>query len=128
MNDLLTVHAREALGVSEEWQAYLYACLPRSKDGQKDWKATHFQITGCIAPVITRGKNKGCRNWRKMDKTTIREFIVSIADHDAWTLSWQRKTGKCYRCQGEGKTIARITATEKTYRDCTRCKGTGGAQ
>ena len=128
MNDLLTVHAREALGMPEEWQVYAWTCLPHCRSGQKDWKATHFQVTGCIAPIITRGKNKGCHNWRKMDNTTIREFVVSIADHEVWKLNWERKTGKCYRCQGEGKTIARMTATEKTYRDCTRCKGTGGAQ
>jgi hypothetical protein len=128
MNDLLTVHAREALGMPEEWQVYAWTCLPHYRSGQKDWKATHFQVTGCIAPIITRGKNKGRHNWRKMDNTTIREFVVSIADHEVWELNWERKTGKCYRCQGEGKTIARMTATEKTYRDCTRCKGTGGAQ
>ena len=128
MSNLLTIHAREALGLSDDWHLFAWACLPRARDGQKDWKATHFQVTGCIAPVITRGKNKGERNWSKMDKTTIREFVVSIADHEAWKLEWERKNGKCHRCQGSGKTLARVTATEKTYRECTRCKGTGGAQ
>jgi hypothetical protein len=127
MNDLLTLHARESLGMPEEWEAYAWACLPRHQNGQKDWKPTHFQVTGCIAPLITRGKNKGCRNWRKMDKSTIRDFVVSIEDHKEWELNWELKNGKCRRCQGSGKTIAKLTATEKTYRDCTRCKGTGGA-
>jgi len=123
--DLLTLHVREALSLPPEWHAYAWACLPRPQNGQKDWKATHFQVNGAVAPLITKGKNKGCHNWAKLDKSTLREFVTSIADHERWKSEWEIRTGKCHRCHGTGKTIARVTATEKTYRQCTRCKGTG---
>lgn len=84
--DLLTEQAREALNLPPEWQGYQFTCLPRPRDGQRDWVATHFSITGAVAPLVTRGKHKGGYNWSKLDKVTVREFVTSIPDHAAFKL------------------------------------------
>ena len=122
--NLLVLQARESLALPAEWEGYQFSCLPRHQDEQKDYIATHFSIIGVVAPLITRGPRKGRRNWRKMDKSTRREFVVSIADHLTWKLAWEQKNNRCYRCTGTGQTLASVTVADgETYQPCSRCHG-----
>lgn len=83
-------------------------------------------IRGAIAPLKTRGKNKGHPNWCKLDKTTLREFITSIPKHEAWKVEWERKNHSCWRCHGQKQIVASISITTgTTYRPCPRCLGSG---
>jgi DnaJ-class molecular chaperone len=59
-----------------------------------------------------------------MDKSTRREFVVSIADHLTWKLAWEQKNNRCYRCTGTGQTLARVSIADgETYQPCSRCHG-----
>lgn len=121
---LLTEQAREALNLPPEWQGYQFTCLPPPRDGQRDWVFTHFSITGAVAPLVTRGKRKGEHNWSKLDKSTVREFVTSIADHDAFALEWERKNNLCHACHGKGEVLHLWTVKDgTTYKPCNRCKG-----
>lgn len=84
-----------------------------------------FLVRGGVAPLLTRGKNKGHHNWRLLDKSTVREFVVTPADLEARTLKWEQETGSCHRCGGDGQELASCGIRGNTYRDCSRCKATG---
>jgi RecJ-like exonuclease len=72
-----------------------------------------------VTPLVSKGPNKGRPNWRKMDQATERVVIITVAEHEAWKLEWERKTGNCAECVGTG-----ITAWERL---CRRCGGSGKA-
>lgn len=107
---LLTEHARELLGMPPEWDAYQFQTIS-TIGATSIKKAELFIVIGAVAPVKTRGKHKGTPNWSKADPATKRTAYFTPAEHDVWTAEWERKTGKCAACYGEGKRLI----------DCKKC-------
>jgi hypothetical protein len=117
---LLVEHAREMVGLGGDWDFYKLECL--GNPGQ----TIGYQITGAIAPLVTRGKRKGRRNWEAKDKATIRSVCIAKTDHEQWLDQWEHRTGKCANCDGSGQTLASCSVIDgTTYRPCSKCGGTG---
>lgn len=119
--DVLEMMARERLGMPDTWCAYSWACKPGGGS-----VVTHYvEVVGMIAPLKTKGKNKGDHNWSAGDKDTEKTVYITPAEHAAWCVAWEAKTGRCIECIGTGKVIASISVVNgTTYRECPKCKGT----
>lgn len=113
--DFLEICAREKTGQGEEWKLYLYE-VKDSPFGR------FFELTGAVAPPITRGKNKGQPNWKKLDKATEQTVQVTSAEKDARREKWEQETGLCSSCLNTGaERYGWSQAQGVLYRDCTRC-------
>ena len=124
MFGLLETHAREKLSITvpPEWKAYKWEAFP---DCARE-PMLYQELTGGVAPTTTRGKRKGKPNWRKMDKTTKRTVVITVEEHKAWLIEWEKKTGLCSRCEGTGKLLESWSREEgDKYRPCPKCNGTG---
>jgi hypothetical protein len=114
---LLEQHAREKAGQGPEWAVFRWEAIPEAKGSM---------LTGAVAPPLLSGKRKGRPNWKKLDKSTERRVFITHDEADAYMLAWERETGKCARCQGEGKQIAGWSRDEGArYRQCGVCGGNG---
>lgn len=115
MIDFYDIIAKER-GVPADWRWFKI-------EAKGDGAHVVFLLTGAVPNgVISRGKYKGKP---KYDKSTQRELVITRAELDAAHDTWERETGKCYRCNGTGKVITSAHANgERTYRDCRRCDGT----
>ncbi|MCM2310305.1 MAG: hypothetical protein NDI84_02780 [Steroidobacteraceae bacterium] len=122
---LLVEHAREILGMPPEWGGYQFEAIGRSSVSTQ---AKLLRVKGAVAPLTTKGKNKGRPNWRKADKATEREAFFTPAEHDEWCRQWEIRTGNCSQCMGKGEVFARWHVTEgTTYKPCKACDATGKA-
>jgi hypothetical protein len=86
-----------------------------------------FLVRGAVVPLISRGSNKGWPNWKRRDKATEREFVITPVEFDVFIAKWEQDTGCCSRCGGDGQELASCGVNGKTYRNCSRCKATGKA-
>lgn len=103
-----------------EWDGYHFECIGQPRDTKL------IRVTGAVAPLKTRGKSKGCHNWRKMDKTTEKTAFFTPAEHDDWLKAWEQKTGKCANCAGTGETLFRWSVANGVENKlCGKCSGTG---
>lgn len=107
--------------LSPEWEPYLYEVI----GDHRDRNASLIKITGAVAPLVSRGPNRGRRNWRRMQRDTVREFFFTADDHDLFVDEWERTTDRCKRCFGYGKEVQSVGVSGTTYRKCRRCHGTG---
>ena len=75
--------------------------------------------------IKTAGKNKGKRGWRGEERTCF----VTYAEEKHERASWEKETGKCSNCGGDGQELAGWSAATGTrYKQCRRCNGSGNAQ
>lgn len=82
-------------------------------------------LTGGIPRIITRGPRKGKKTWNKCIVTTE---IVTKSEADAEQDKYEKETGRCGECMGEGKLLSGWSRDSGyTYRECSRCKGSGKA-
>lgn len=118
---LLEQQAREKANQGPDWGVYRWEHLPESNG---------MMLTGAVVTATYKsGKRKGMTNWTKRDASTERRIFISYAEREAYEAAWEASTGKCSRCEGEGKTPAGWSKdTGQTYRDCPKCKGTGLAK
>ena len=120
MTDLRSLHGQRITGI-DGWRWYSLRAHHGSPSG--------FVMKGGVAPLKTRGKNKGRPNWDKIDKATERELFVSNESHAAFCAAWSVETGLCVECTGGGKTLHSWHYVEGTkYNDCRVCGGTGEAR
>lgn len=117
-DDLYCVHSRERFKLSDTWNIYHWEVFPKGQD-----RYIYYQFTGMVAPP-KKGK-PGQYAWRRGDKSTERTVVITIDEHKAWLIEWERKTGKCHECQGSKEVMASCGVNGITYRTCPRCKGTG---
>lgn len=118
--NLLEQQTREKAGQGPEWGVFLWEQLPEAKG---------MLLTGAIAPLLLSGKFKGKPNWKKRDLTTERRVFISYVEQATYEAKWEAETGKCARCEGEGKTVAGWSREAgQTYRSCVACNGTGAAK
>lgn len=115
--------AREKYNLSDDWEWFKLEAIGPVKGP----RAT--MIIGAVAPLKTRGKYKGYHDWKRRDKTTEIRCIVTEAEHTAFCLRYEAKTGNCHYCRGTGQEWAGWSAQEgDRYRICHRCKGDGKAR
>ena len=101
MRDLLVEHAREMIADGDRWEPYLLESVPEFVD------TVGFCLTG------------------RRDGAVI-SVTFTLDDHAEWTREWEKRTGNCSMCGGDGRTIARWVADgESTYRQCVKCGGSG---
>ena len=116
---LLEQQVKEKFHFSDNWSSYSWEHKTTDRLG-------YSVIVGAIAPLITRGKNKDKRNWKKQERDSQRVVTITDQEHKDWLDEWEQRTGKCSRCEGNGKTIASFSIeTGIVYRECFKCKGTG---
>lgn len=116
--NLLDECARERVGMGSEWSPFRYEAL--------DGNDYPILITGAIAPVKTRGKNAGRRDWKKLDKSTERRIVITRTELRAWEEAWSVRTGLCSKCSGLGDVHAGWSRdTGNRYATCPVCKGSG---
>jgi hypothetical protein len=121
--NLFTEHARELVAMPPEWDAYEWEAIGRERASDE---AKLIRVTGAVAPLKTRGKYKGYPNWEKLDRGTVKTAYFTPAEHEAWMLEWERKTGKCSDCMGRGERSVGWSAAEGTrYKPCGKCGATG---
>jgi hypothetical protein len=79
-------------------------------------------VTGSIPRLLKSGPRKGEKTWDgKGDKVVVvkSEILAEMA-------RYEKETGKCCQCMGQGKVAAGwSSATGPRYRPCLICKGTG---
>lgn len=118
--DLHEMHAREKLGMPDDWKIYLWEALPHVG------ATIYFHLVGSVAPIKSKGRYKGERDWKKEDKSTVRTVNISRLEHDAWLDCWEARTGKCRECVGRGQVVCRWSKAEgKSYAMCGVCGSTG---
>lgn len=118
--NLLEQQAREKAGQGPEWQVFRWEAIP---------EANGSMLTGAVAPPFPSGKYKGKPNFKQRDVTTEKRVLITKAEQAAYEARWEQETGKCARCEGEGKTVAGWSREEgQTYRPCRACGGTGAAK
>jgi hypothetical protein len=106
---------RELTGMPEEWTWYSARALQD--------QARTIEIKGGIAPLFTRGKRKGDRNWAKRDRTKDRTVYMTMQQVAERQERWGRETSTCFMCQGTQKEWTGWSVTEGVkYKPCTRCR------
>ena len=90
-----------------------------------EWIGTDgFLLKGSVPRTITRGKNKGRKQWSK----PYLSAVVTRAEIDAERERYEAETGKCHKCMGETQVVTGWHHIEGTRRkECPRCKGSGKA-
>jgi hypothetical protein len=112
-------HAKNLLNPPTGWDGYRFKAIGGIK-------AKLIEVTGAVASLKTKGKCKGSRNWKQLDKSTIATAYFTPEEHDAWLKTWEQKTGKCGACAGDGKELEKWSAQDgATYRNCRKCEGSG---
>ena len=115
---MMDEHARHKLGMPETWHPFRYEHVDPDI----------VLITGMVAPLCTRGPNKGFPNFRRGDRKTENKTGFSAQEHVQVQRAWELRTGKCANCIGSGKiTTAAHANGARAYRECERCKGSGDA-
>ena len=121
--NLLTEHARELVAMPPEWDAYEWEVIGRESASTE---AKLYRVVGAVAQLKTRGKYKGHPNWDKLDRDTVKTAYFTPAEHEAWVLEWERKTGLCAECTGSGqRSVGWSAAGGKRYKPCSKCEATG---
>jgi hypothetical protein len=109
--DILTILGRQQLKLDEPW-----SCC--------GWKriASGFLLNFGQERIITKGKRKGQRTW----KGEQQQAFVTDAEIKKAEGEWEKQTGKCHVCGGDGQESFGWNAkTGTTYDTCTRCGGAG---
>jgi hypothetical protein len=124
--DLMDLMIHEIGGKPEEWTPYLWEMLPHGKP-------KFMQITGGIfRHKIKSGPRKGEVNYGKPEPGTLDSVVITLRERDEWYAAWERRTGMCNECAGDGKVTASFGVKNGerycTYRECSRCSGTGKAK
>jgi hypothetical protein len=117
--DTYSMHARELLGMPEEWRWLRIETLSEVPE-------RHTLIFGAIPDgvVFKSGPRKGQLNLKR--RHDERQVVITDSQHRAFCLRWEQKTGSCASCGGSGEGFASWSKTEGTKTNkCGRCGGTG---
>ena len=80
-------------------------------------------LEGCKFKIISRGKNKGDIKWLHEDK---QKAVITYQEVGKWCKKYEKETGKCSNCSGEGKIMKSWSAKDVTkHKPCEKCNGTG---
>jgi hypothetical protein len=84
-------------------------------------------VKGAVPTVrFKTGRRAGEINWAKASGKA--EMVITFRDFDERALRWERETGKCKDCGGDGLAFAGWSGADGTSsRPCARCRATGKA-
>jgi hypothetical protein len=112
------------------------AAVAIKKSGIANWEPYFYEVVGSdaflikggIPRLLKSGPRKGQKTW---DAKSATKLIVTKIEVAAERARYERETGNCSNCFGEGKVTAsaRMQGTEviRTYRPCPNCSATGKA-
>ena len=113
------LYAQEKLGI-KGWKPYIYS------RAEETAPPGFMKLTGIVPGIYKKGPKKGQENWDTGDPATRKTIFVSDAQSAKFAEEWERTTGRCVVCAGDGKTIRSCSAIDGTkYEDCKNCNGTG---
>lgn len=116
--ELIVLMVREIANLPDNWHAHTWMM-----NHADEFNEASMSISGAVAPIGKRTKRP---NFNKLDKSTARTFTVPKSKYEAWVAEWEKRTGKCCGCMGEGKELASYSRRDgATYRPCGQCKGSG---
>ena len=125
MGILIEEHARELVAHGPNWRFYEWEAIRDHIRGQ----LVAMKVTGAVAPLKSRGVNKGQPNWRKLDRSTREVVYITPEAHREWCVGWEKRTGKCSECAGAGRVFTGWSAAGGTRtKVCPRCRGNGSAE
>lgn len=116
---LTIMYAQEKVGI-DGWQPYFFSVDPDKVP------PGFMNMRGKVPGIYKIGPKKGQVNWNTGDPTT--ERIIFVSDNDAikYAKEWERSTGRCPYCMGEGRIQYRWgKETGALFKDCEDCDGTG---
>lgn len=113
-HNALEIHARERLGLSDEWSARKFE---RIED--QAFMVEMSAPTGVYKSGPRNGEPKYGTDGR-------RKFVIGIEEHHAWWESWCKDHDVCPKCSGDGQLFVSWNKDTGTKtRDCPRCGATG---
>ena len=118
MVDFFQLTAERLYAVAEGWKWCKLDRLNKPAD--------FIEVQGAVpVGVFKQGKRKGCLKWpRQLETIWMRQ-----SDVDRVRTEWERENGKCSSCEGSCEETASAELVDgylrRTYRPCSRCKGTG---
>lgn len=116
--DLYAEHAKEKAHLPANWRIYKWECFPKGGD-----ETIYVAVTGAVCEHFKAGERKNERNWKLRDKNTERTVNLPCGEHEAWKLEWEKRTGKCSRCTGDGEVLESWSvANGVKNRPCPKCK------
>ena len=120
--DLLQMQVEEqriAHGLPDGWRFFRVESLSHGK-------TLYMLFTGAVAPLCEKGNRKGKPDWKKRDKKTERQLIISLEDSKRWMAAWEQRTGLCSDCTGTGEVFLSWNIDTGTkMAQCHKCSGTG---
>ena len=117
---IIEAHLRKQNGLPDDFHFYHWECFPHGRQ-----ITLYIELTGCRCPLKTRGEWKGRPNFKKRERGSDQKFTVLTSEIEQIESDYEQETGKCRQCEGVGKTVASFGISGTTYRECSRCKGTG---
>lgn len=116
--DIHSLVARKLYDMPDNWRPYRY---------EKILGGTVIDGAVCNA-VYKSGPRRGEMNWKKLDKATIRKLVITDEQFAAGQQDYERSSGKCRDCGGDGKVCVRWSRVNgNEYGPCRRCSGGGAA-
>lgn len=103
--------------------------VAKRKAKTEGWLPCIYEFIGDDAFLIFGGvpignRKNGRPKWgprKSLDRVIVTNYEIEFEEK-----SYERDTGKCSKCLGEGKTVASISVNQPTtYRPCSKCGGTG---
>lgn len=128
MANLYVQHARELLGMGDNWHISSWRSMDWRKLGFADPRG-RIKITGSVAPILPDGRI--C--WEYEEKGTRKSVLIRNDVHDAWVLAWEKRTGICHACYSEFnphpgmENMGWDHIKGTILQTCQRCKGTAKA-
>lgn len=112
---------------------HLESAARRKLKAVPDWKAYSYEVVGDCYLIegkipegtYAKGARKGQPRWGKADG---QKTVLTQADVDAEIALYEKTTGSCRDCFGNGKTLVKASVKEGTvFGPCSRCGGSGKA-
>lgn len=86
-------------------------------------------ITGSTVGVFSRGPRKGQKKWASKSDPSYRQVSISSKDGSSWLRARELATGACGHCETKPgfELWGWGPGSERDYRTCRRCNGSGKA-
>ncbi len=113
-----TVARRKLPGLPADWRIAKWQAIGEAGN------AVLFTFMRVTTRVLRSGPNRGKerRTYHKPERTSV----VTREETDAEEVRYERETGKCGNCAGNGQEWAGWSAANgHRYRECSKCGATG---
>jgi hypothetical protein len=102
-------YLRDKHDLPPEWDLFAWSCANESAP------EGFVRLTGNVAPIKSRGKYKGSRNWAKRNKADDKTFFAEEKEVEAWA----KEKGICLHCNDTLRVCIEWSAKEGSiYRAC----------